>query len=313
MMLLEEIEKAISQKREKGASNKDKFIFDFLNREKDSNLIPFESLPSAMDKICYAAFLDKKRDVSQLVKKTQGEQPVMGLHYSNNLTELTAMAIHDFAFEEARLREYINNCSLKEQYILKHIFPGLDFRPKPHKNKIELLISEVLLTETPTVDIEQVISAFSEVTDLIDLFIIKHSYKTIYSLHPDRGLEQDLEALGLLYERLISYLERRFRMFYGIILGILTTTFIVVMSYFIIPNWEKWELEPLLTVVSIALPLVIIVLSTIFIRKKKLVLKSIFENQIERSIEKWFWMNLVLARSSFQEIMQRRNLISYKK
>lgn len=304
MDLLDIIETRIQKKRKSSTSNKDDFFFHFLNKNEMQNLI-IENFSSTMDEICYTSFVNSQNNVSGLVTKIQGEQPVMGLHYTKNLVELIAMSLQDYQFEEKNLIEYLNKCSLKEQYIIAQVFPKLDFNTKKAENSIEQVIANDLLTDSPPLSLDGIIDALSESKDLLDLFIIKSAFKRVYSFHPNKQLEQDLSSFLLVHQKLSDYQLNKYKHTFNCLLVILTITTVVFISFFIITYWDTFSIEPIYTAIGIVAAIISIVTPIIY-RKKILSLKDYFDSKAEKCAHQWYSNKLQLNKSNLDKMIARR-------
>jgi hypothetical protein len=243
--------------------------------------------------IIYSAFSENIID-NEIIKQIQNTEPFKGFHYSNKLIEVIAMAKHDFEFEKNNLSEIAKNGTFKEIFIIQKVFP--DFKQLSYetpKTSLDKLIQHILIQKNYDKLSSLILETLTDSTDLIDLYILECAIKEAWDLHPDRQLQQDIKLLINLHNKLEHKIKTRFKWVYGSLLAISAFFLVSLISWVILSFWDEWNLEPVLTAISISSP-VISILVSLFVLKKFPNKKESFDNFIEnRAKAKYLSFNIL--------------------
>lgn len=282
MSIIEEISVKEKTLRET-ANEKELLFFDYLLNGATS-LDTSEDNPENV-LICYSAFSEKLNRLD-LVKKMQGTKPIKGLHYTNNLIELIAIALHDFQSEKEHLADYSSKHSLRDAYLISQTFP--EILPEVNEasfSPIDKLIDEVLIDNNMENADALIFRALEATTDLVDVYILKKSAQKYLSLHESTKDKVDIQYLLRSY----LFLHKVLYIFFSIIFYIVLLSLVVVPTYLLIPfilsNWNT--VEPILAIIQIIGPIVVSVGFLAFGLKFKLLEKiKPFQNKLVTNFEK---------------------------
>lgn len=233
------------------SSEKDKIFYQYLNGE--SIVQTYSNDVSDILKICYSSFTGKKDKIS-LVKDLQRVKPVKaGLHYSNNLVELIAIALQDFQLEKINLQNYSDTHTAKEAYLVHRLFPEIKYKtPLRIESAIDGLVNDILIGNNLNNWEDKIINSLKEANNLVDIFIISEAYKNGVKSHPVTKYRENIKYLLLFYMRLHNFLNILFTMiFYVFLVGTLIVMLYKISPY-IVKNWAI--VEPYVFIIQIVVP-----------------------------------------------------------
>jgi len=123
--------------------------------------------------LCYGAFTTPYQlDSGKAKSYAHNSKPIKGMHYSNNLIELAALARHNMPEIRSQMNTYIETHGTKERYILKQVFPEVEITPN-NSTTIDRLVDEIILKKNRNYPIINLLSMIREAKDLLDLYTIK--------------------------------------------------------------------------------------------------------------------------------------------
>lgn len=216
------------------ASTKEKIFYYFLNGLKK---LPFEinKPASEIEEICLAAFGYEKKELIEF-KEYILRPKRSSLHFSENLIELIALSKMEPELTKDYIKQFIENRSTRDRYIISSLFPEIIFKEN-NVNLFEITVSEILINKK--IFNPDYSTVFSEINDLIDLYLFKKIYmKTLYI---------DMQFLLEIHLRIFKFI----RIFVNFSIAIAYLFFVFKFSIFLIQfATQKWAtLEPYTAVI----------------------------------------------------------------
>jgi hypothetical protein len=114
---------SIAEKLKQQASRKELALYQRLI----GNPMPYPGDDNLRDieQVCLSAFCTDAPDKTDLVERFRRSKPIKGIHYTNNLVELSAFAIYDPEAEADHLKSFCSTSSARDYLILNRLFPGV--------------------------------------------------------------------------------------------------------------------------------------------------------------------------------------------
>lgn len=296
MDILKILEARIEERFSDGASKKERYFFNYLSGRKQEKEIDDDL--TEIDKICYSAFSDSTISCHEVVKKKQKTVPLKGLHYTNNLIELVAMAKHDFEFEKKNVIKLAEKSSYKEKFIITYLFPSLsNISYGVVSTPIDRLIKHIFLDKMYDGISEKSISAVNYSSDLIELFIVKQAVLKALEIHPNHKVKEDLLTFIEAHKKLKFILSQNIRKQVKIAGAIFLTIIVLMILYVFIKFWDAWGLEPLLAALGIVSTIIFIYRSS-FLSKERLGAEEriikVIDSYVERRLQSKYYSFNVL-------------------
>ena len=243
----------------------EQLFYSFLSKkEMKENVLPSNS--NNLEKIAFSAFIDNSFDISAILKKEQKANSNFDFHYSKNLIELSAMSLVDSEFEKSNITNFLKTASLKEAFIISNILS--DYPYSINKN-IETKIDDLVNFSFVKKDISNfpnlIIEAIQIADDLVDVFIIEKCYENYVSIHPVSNTKRKLSLLISSIDKYNALNETRIKRMLFLKIVFLLTVFSGVLGYIVPKYWDKYSLEPIITVTLIVSSWIVIVISLYFI------------------------------------------------
>ena len=276
----------------------EKLFYSFLTK-KDirTNTLPLKA--SNFEKIAYHSFNNTSFDINAILKKEQKVDSKFAFHYSKNLIELSAMSLADFDFEKSNIINFLKTASLKEAVVISEIFANFSYPDNGNtETNIDELVYSIFVKKDLSNSPESIIEAIQSADDLIDIFIIEKCYENYVSIHPVTDTKKKLSFLISSIDKYNTLNETRIkRVLFGKIVFLLTVVS-SVLGYVVPKYWDKYSLEPIITVVLVISSWIVIVISLYFLLFHKLDgKKSILTKYIDKKIRK---LNLKLEIESLK-------------
>ena len=132
MLIIDELT-VLKQKIINKSSLKEQIFYQFLVDEPLS--YPAKNDLTEIERICYSAFctdIPSNKDLTDLIEAQKRTRPIRGMHYTENLIELTAMALANSESKKETLKAYSESHSTRDFYILHALFSDHAFNlPTP--------------------------------------------------------------------------------------------------------------------------------------------------------------------------------------
>jgi hypothetical protein len=259
MFFLDEISKKEAILFEQ-SSSKEILFYSYLTNKKYSEIEPNHS--GEVEKVCLSAFGNSNIDVTKEILQGLKAQPVKGFHFSTNIISLIAYSLKSDEIKNKHLSSFFNNSTLTNQFIISRVFDNYSLLSTNNsRSTFDLLINEVIVNKDFEKGKKLILDAFQEVSDLIELFVVRYSYEQIILQHPNSKIELNFNELSENLIHLISATKRNINRNVNIVVLLFGVILIPSIPYFIKLKWDEWGLEPYITGVSISLP----ILSVLFV------------------------------------------------
>lgn len=238
MFVAEELKK-LTEKLFANASEKEKVFYNYL--VKTSTNYPTDTALSEIEQVCFAAFCSNTPDRRSLAEKLSRSKPIKGLHYTNNLIELAAVARFGFDSETDKLNSYCRSNSTRDFFILKKLFPKIStFRPDP-RNAIDRLAVYLMDDNLPEEWKPIYLEALGNTSDLLDAFVVWEAYLYIMDRHPATKQNNSLVTITASVQQSINYVDRLVKNIFTIFLLLVLNFSSFGLIYFILGYWDKAE------------------------------------------------------------------------
>lgn len=109
-----------------------------------------------------------------------------------------------------------------------------------------------------------ILQAFQQVTDLIELFVVRFAYEQIILQHPNTNVEIKYNELSENFNQLISSTKRKINRNVNLIVIVFGVVLIPAIPYLIKLKWDDWELEPYITGITISFSLASLIFVILF-------------------------------------------------
>ena len=210
-----------------------------------------------LDKICYAAFIDNKIDVSKEISRNLNAAPVKGIHFSSNFILQVAFALISGKVKQEYLVGYYQSLTLKEQFLLNIVFSDFKFPSNLNRqDDLERLIFEVFIEKNYISAEKLLLPALRLIGDLTDLYVFTKAYEELLLLHPSNLIIESYKKIDNEVKNIISVVKKRVNVFVNTSFILIGLGMVVLLPYFIIKKWTSWNLEPIITGLLIAYPII---------------------------------------------------------
>ena len=257
MLIIDEL-RSLRQKFINRSSLKEKVFYQFLVNAPLS--YPRKNNLARIEQICCSVFcidIPPKIDLTNLIEAQRRTQPIGGMHYTENLIELIAMALENPEAERETLKTYSENHSTRDFYILHVLFPTLDPNIPTAQGTIDETALHLYKGSFPEKWKDLLFMGLGEASDLVDLYIIEQWYKRAMDDNPIVHQMNDIIYVRDTLDQVVKTTERRVKF---TIAGA-GTLLLVPMFYWLVPLIIKsWEAaEPIIAILEF-LPLLLICL-----------------------------------------------------
>jgi len=258
MLLANEL-KQITQKLITKASRKEIAFYYFLIGEaqkySDSNDL------SDIEQVCLAAFCIGAPYQKKLLEKLQKTKPIKGIHYTNNITELTAFARINYKNELENLKSYCSTHSTRDYFILKKLFPAIDATEPTQGTSVDQIAAHLIKKDLPVDWKPLFFNALITSTNLLDVYVLKECYLEVLDRKSLLQYETDLYCLAAIVFLIINKIDKVAH-FIMILVGFIVVTIVTwFLLYLIAKDWNS--AEPFITAISIVVGAVFLIYSFI--------------------------------------------------
>jgi hypothetical protein len=218
-----------------------------------------------VENVCLSAFGNINIDVTKEISRGLKEQPVKGFHFSTNIISLIAYSLKSDEIKNKHLTSFFNNSSLTNQLIITKVFDNYSLLSTNEcKTTFDLLIDEVILNKDFEKGKKLILDAFQQVSDLIELFVVRYSYEQIILQHPNSKVELHFNELSDNFTKLILTTKRKINRNVNLVVVLFGGILIPAIPYLIKLKWVDWELEPYITGITISLSLISVLFVILF-------------------------------------------------
>lgn len=262
MFILDEISKKETILFEQSSSKEILFYTYLTKKDYGKNEL---SHNGEVEKVCLSAFgmvnLDVAREISQGLKT----KPVKGFHFSTNIISLIAYSLKSDEIKDKYLTSFFNNSSLTNQFIITQIFDNYSLSQSKEKETVfDQLINEIAINKDFTKSESIILQAFQQVTDLIELFVVRFAYEQIILQHPNTNIEIKYNELSENFNQLILSTKLKINRNVNLIVIGFGVILIPAIPYLIKLKWDDWELEPYITGITFSFPIASIIFVILF-------------------------------------------------
>lgn len=262
MFILDEISKKEAVLFEQSSSKEILFYSYLTKRNNNKNELNHNG---EVEKVCLSAFCNTTLDVTKEISQGVKAKPVKGFHFSTNIISLIAYSLKSNEIKDKYLTSFFNNTSLTNQFIISQVFNDYTISQSKEKETIfDQLINEITINKDFTKSESIMLQAFQQVTDLIELFVVRFAYEQIILQHPNTNIEIKYNELSENFNQLISSTKRKINRNVNLIVIIFGVVLIPAIPYFIKLKWDDWELEPYITGITISFSLASLIFVILF-------------------------------------------------
>ena len=232
---------------ESSLSIKEKAFYWFLsgkplNYPPDNNLLDIQQ-------ICLSVFCNDAPSKKELIRRKQSENDISGMHYTQNIIDLSAMAKVDLKHEREKLISYCRNHSTRDFFILNHLFPNISRDPPIPQGDIDKIALHLYEGDFPPEEWKSLLfRAFQETTDLIDLYIVEQGYQQAMDDHPVIHMVNNIDIVRNDCQKFVEKSERKIKWTIRIIFIFLVVSISYWLIPFILKNWD--DVEPIITIIE---------------------------------------------------------------
>ena len=223
---------------------------------------PTKSGLSEIQQVCLSVFcadISFETNLTNLIKAQRRKRPIGGMHYTENLVELSAMATDNAGLEWENLKSHCDNHSTRNFYILNHLFPNISSNPPIPQGAIDEISLYLYKDEFPRDEWKPLLfEALQEASDLIDFYVIEQGYLQAMDDNPIIRQVKDIIYVRDASVHFVQQTERRVKRNIGICTSILVIAIFIGTGRFILINWDK--AEPIIATTEIGLHLVFILI-----------------------------------------------------
>lgn len=237
------------------SSLKEKAFYQFLVDEPLN--YPAKNDLTEIERICYSVFctdIPSNKDLTNLIEAQRRTRPIRGMHYTENLIELTAMALKNPELERDTLKEYSENHSTRDFYILYIQFPNLESNIPIAQGPIDEIALHLCKENFPQKWKALLLAGLEEISDLMDFYVIEQWYKRAMDDNPIVHQTHDIIYVRDALAQIVTKTERRVTL----AIRIVSVLCIVAISRWLVPLIiRKWdEAEPIIAVIQFLLYLI---------------------------------------------------------
>jgi hypothetical protein len=230
---------AIEEKLKQQASRKEialyqRLIGKPLRYPRDDELIDIEQ-------VCLSAFCIGAPNKTDLVERFRRSKPIKGIHYTKNLVELSAFAIHDRASEANHLKSFCSSSSARDYLILNLLFPGVCTSQPSITRGVDIIATWLNDSSFPEDWKSVFVDALQNANDLLDLYVIRQGYMDLWECHPSTEQRRDLQHISGQLDRAISRIKLRSNRRFNAIASVAMVAGSAVIAYLAVRRWDIAE------------------------------------------------------------------------
>ena len=252
MLICDELQ-MLKQKLLDRSSLKERAFYQFLAGEPFTQ--PPENDLTEIEQICLSVFcadVPAKKDLSTLTEAQRKKRPISGMHYTNNLIELCAMARDNNERERANLESYCDNRSTRDFFILNSLFQDISCNPPRSQGPIDQMAAYLYEGTSPPEGWKPILlKALQETSDLMDVYVIEQGYLQAMDDSPIVHQVADIlyvrNAIACYVAKTEGCVKRT--------IAVVSIILLVPVSFWLVPlivkNWN--EAEPIFFVIQISI------------------------------------------------------------
>lgn len=245
------------------SSSKEVLFYSYLTKKNCNKNVLFHN--GEVDNVCLSAFGNSQLDVTKEISQGLKTKPVKGFHFSTNIISLIAYSLKSDEIKDKYLNSFFNNSSLTNQFIITQIFDNYSISQSKEKETVfDQLINEIAINKDFTKSESIILQAFQQVTDLIELFVVRFAYEQIILQHPNTNIEIKYNELSENFNQLILSTKLKINRNVNLIVIGLGVILIPAIPYLIKLKWDDWELEPYITGITFSFSIASIIFVILF-------------------------------------------------
>lgn len=245
------------------SSSKEVLFYSYLTKKNcNKNVL---SHNGEVDKVCLSAFGNSQLDVTKEISQGLKTKPVKGFHFSTNIISLIAYSLKSEDIKNEYLTSFFSTSSLTQQFVIKQVFDNFSVSQlKESETIFDQLINEIVINKDFEKGESIILQAFQQVTDLIELFVVRYSYEQIILQHPNSDIEVKYNELSKNFIQLIFSTKRKINRNVNFIIIGFGVILIPAIPYLIKLKWDDWELEPYITGITFSFSIASIIFVILF-------------------------------------------------
>ena len=298
MLIIDELKK-LKHKLLNKSSLKEQAFYQFLVNEPLN--YPTNKNLTEIEQICLSVFSSDLLSKKELIIVQRKKQPIGGMHYTENLIELSAMAKDNINLEKGNLKLYCENHSMRDFYILNQLFPDFLSNIPPSQGAVDQIALYLYKDESPEEGWKPLLlEALYETSDLIDFYVIEQGYLQAMYDNPIVHRTNDIIFIRDTFVQIVAKTERRVKLTIKIVSVLLLGSLSCWLIPLIVRNWD--QVEPIMAVIEIlgSLIFILIIIFVGFIPDRIKFLNSLREKIID-----WVFRRKGFNRVELKETLDR--------
>lgn len=220
------------------ASIREIVFYNFLMNSNEFDIEDDEL--SEIDSIIVRILSDKRDGLEEQIETIVRMKNRKGLDYRKSLITLVAFGLYDSDRFLPDIKAYITTCSLRDSYLLSKVFEQIKHEyNKAASTPIDELVNEVLINENYEQGNELLINAMSSVDEILDLYIVKETYKKLGE--QDFQGTKTFEIMKLSINVLNEWIGNLYIIRFLIVFWMISLPLIVILGKIISENWNVAE------------------------------------------------------------------------
>lgn len=252
MLICDELQK-LKQKLLDRSSLKERAFYHFLAGEPLTQ--PPENDLTEIEQICLSAFCTEipvRNNLTNLIESQGRKQPISGMHYTENLIELCAMARSNLEREKENLNSYCEKHSTRDFYILNTLFENVCSNPPRSQGAIDEIALSLYEGRFPKQGWRPLLlKASQEASDLMDIYVIEQGYLQAMDDSPIVHQVADILYVKNALDCYVAKAEGCVKRILAAVSIILLVPVFIWLVPFIVNNWN--EAEPIIFVIQISI------------------------------------------------------------
>ena len=298
MLIIDELTK-LKQRLLNQSSLKEQAFYQFLVNEPLN--YPNKNNLTEIEQICLSVFGSDSLSKKELIVAQRKRQPIGGMHYTENLIELSAMAKDNINLEKGNLKSYCENHSTRGFYILNHLFSDILSNPPPPQGVVDQIALYLYKDESPEEGWKPLLlKALYETSDLIDFYVMEQGYLQAMYDNPIVQRTNDIIFVRDTFAQIVAKTESRVKLCIKIVSVLLLGSISYWLFPLIVRNWD--QVEPIMAIIEISGSLIftVVIIVAGFIPDRIKFLNSLRERVID-----WVFKRKGFNRGELKETLNR--------
>ena len=255
---------------------------------------------SEIEQVCLSVFCTDAPDKQEIIEAHRRKQPISGMHYTETVIDLSAMANGNFELERENLKSHCEDHSTRNFYVLNHLYPNISSNPPLPQGAIDEIALYLYDNDFPREGWKRLLlGALQETADLVDFYITEKGYLKAMDNNPIIHQTNDIICVSTACRHFVEKIERRVKRIIGIVSSILVLGIVGEVVRFILVDWDK--AEPIITATELCFR-VVLFLSVVFFRFNRG--KEIFISFRDKILD-WVFSRRGLNRSELKEKLDK--------